>query len=212
MKHFVKKHTHHFGLWALSGLLLIWSMIWLNNLDKQTIQNTSTKTAEMKSTDSFATGTISQNILRSARDDKNEIASAAPRNDSEKNKQPISATSFVADAISNVTPIEKPDENSISVTFKFIAPTFNKEFPIKVAPQSTVYEAMQQLQEQIPIKFSQFSSLGAFVETIDNLTNDSKSNLYWIYYINGQAAKLGVSYIKLNHNDIITWRYENAKF
>ena len=214
MKHFVKKHTHHFGLWALSGLLLIWSMIWLNNLDKQMIQKTPIKTEKIK----LAASSTQEILLRQSVDqnDKNEIASASPLNDIEKTKpkndQPISATSFVADAISKVTPIEKPDENIISVTFKFIAPTFSKEFPIKVAPQNTVYEAMQQLQKQIPIKFKNFSAFGAFVEAIDDMTNNPNTNLFWIYYINGQAAKLGISYIKLNPNDVITWRYEQGIF
>jgi hypothetical protein len=206
MKHFVKKHTHHFGLWALSGLFLIWSMIWLNNLDKQIAQSEPIKTAEIKSQEILLRQLTDQNKIN-----KNDSAPHDKKNNKQQTK-PISADVLTADVISGITPVEKPDENLISVTFKFISPAFSKEFSIQAPLQNTVYEAMQQLQEQIPIKFSQFSSLGAFVEAIDGLYNDSKADLFWIYYINGQAAKLGVSYIKINPNDIITWRYETAKF
>ena len=216
MKHFVKKHTHHFGLWALSGLLLIWSMMWLNNLDKQTAQNTLIKTAEIKSATSSAE-TMSPKILRYAQDDNKK------QNDT-KNNQPISASILANDVISGVTPTENQkdtihstendqNEQKIPVTFKIISPTASKEFVLQVKPQSTVYDAMNELSKQIPIKFKQFSAgLGAFVEEIDGWANDSKTNLFWIYYINGQTAKLGVSSIKLNPNDIISWRYEQGKF
>lgn len=220
MKHFVKKHTHHFGLWALSGLLLIWSMIWLNNLNQETAQSALIyKTAEIKSANSSTDTEMKSSKI---------LPRFAPQDD--KKDKPISADALANNVISVITPTKDQkeilrslpagqagaqndkDEQAISVTFKIITPTTSKEFTLQVLPQSTVYDAMKQLQSQIPIKFTAFSGLGAFVEAIDNLANNSKTNLFWIYYINGQAAKLGVSSIKLNPNDIITWQYEQAKY
>ncbi|MEK9183131.1 MAG: DUF4430 domain-containing protein [Patescibacteria group bacterium] len=204
MKHFIKKHTHHFGLWALSGLLLIWSIIWINNLNQnknyttnETITPTSAKTA------------VAQLTAPPPNNAANKIKFSQAK---QKNEQPISTTSFTVEVIPDITPAEQPDEKKISVIFKFISPASTKEFSIQVAPQSTVYDAMRELQTQIPIKFKNFSNFGAFVETIDNIANDSHANLFWIYYINNEAAKLGISFIKLNPNDVITWRYEQGKF
>lgn len=190
--------------------------MWLNNLDKQ---------IEIKSQEIFrpdaSVGTQNNSGIASS--------PAVPRNDNapsadKQQTKPISADVLANDVISGVTPTENQkeivhsaendqNEQKISVTFKIISPIASKEFVLQVKPQSTVYEAMNELSKQVPIKFKQFGAgLGAFVEEIDGWANDSKTNLYWIYYLNGQAAKLGVSSIKLNLNDIITWRYEQEKF
>lgn len=81
-------------------------------------------------------------------------------------------------------------------------------------PGATVYKTMQDLMAENKITFhaTEYSGIGYFVDEIDNIKNDPKNGLYWIYYINGQSARVGVSLYSPKSNDIITWKYEKSKF
>lgn len=87
-------------------------------------------------------------------------------------------------------------------------------YQIKVAEKSTVYDAIQKLIEnkQITATLKEYSGMGKFVEEINGVASDSQSGKYWIYYINGQPAKTGISNYILKQNDKITWKYEHSKF
>lgn len=194
MRHFVKKHTHHFGLWAISGLLLIGSIFWLNNLNQLTISSQS------------LINNNSINLPAEPIIEKPAIITA-PTNSIQPKINPL-----VGDS-ATTTPLVLEQEQKKPIVFRIFEPAVAKEFTVQIAPASTVYEAMRQLQKQLPIKFKQFGgNLGAFVESIDNIANDASDNLFWIYYVNNVAAKLGISSTKLSPNDVITWKYENAKF
>jgi len=56
-----------------------------------------------------------------------------------------------------------------------------------------------------------YSNLGIMVQEINGIKNDPKNNQYWIYYINGEAAKIGISYYQLKPNDLIEWKFETSK-
>lgn len=83
-------------------------------------------------------------------------------------------------------------------------------YKLQVTGTSTVYELM--LNSQLNFKSKTFSGLGEFVEEINGLKNDAQTGKYWIYYINGESAKLGISQQTVKPNDIITWNYEKSIF
>jgi hypothetical protein len=91
-----------------------------------------------------------------------------------------------------------------------------EKYYTEVLEGSTVYEMMQTLTAMSVKSFSfttkEFAGMGHFVESINGVKNDIKAGKYWIYYINGQSAQVGISNQKLNSNDIIEWKYESSNF
>lgn len=200
MKHFVKKHAPHFGLWALSGLILLGSTVWLNHVNQRSPAHASRTIVP--------TASIVQTTSTAPVPPAKEKSRAVPV-PTQKNINPEPLAEPLIESLAEEKMVE---ENKISVSFKFIAPGWTKDLAVLVKEDSTVYEAMKELVKEgkISVEFKQFSGLGAFVQSIDGLA--PKGNQYWIYYLNGQTANVGVSLTKLKNNDVITWRYETAKF
>ena len=65
---------------------------------------------------------------------------------------------------------------------------------------------MQKLQAEGKINFKDknYSGMGKFVEEINGLK--SSQNKYWIYYINGKEANVGISNYKINPGDVVSWK------
>jgi len=83
-----------------------------------------------------------------------------------------------------------------------------------VPKDTTALQAMKDLQDQGGIQFSgkDFGgALGFFVEEINEIKNDRKKGIYWVYSINGEKARIGISNYILQDKDIITWTYENEE-
>lgn len=82
-------------------------------------------------------------------------------------------------------------------------------YPLQVLEGTSVYHAMKILDgNKITVDFKSYSGLGHFVEGINGQTSDTIKGKYWIYYINGAKAQVGISNYFLKSNDIITWKYE----
>ncbi len=88
-----------------------------------------------------------------------------------------------------------------------------KSYPVGFIAGSSVYEVMKNLHAdgKVTIRFKNYSGLGHFVDGIDGVNSDTFRAKYWIYYINGAKAKIGISNYTLKQNDIITWKYESAE-
>ena len=110
----------------------------------------------------------------------------------------------------NNTTISSCQQNCIDAEIKIGVTSYK----LQVTSYTTVYDAMTILQQNSNFSFSgtTYSSLGFFVNEINGIKNDIKNNKFWIYYINDQSAKVGVSNYKLNNNDLIKWEYEESKF
>ncbi len=85
-----------------------------------------------------------------------------------------------------------------------------KSYPVSFIAYTSVYEVMKQLNDsgKIKVDFKNYSGLGYFVDGIDGVKSDTLRGKYWIYYINGAKAQVGISTYELNSKDIITWKYE----
>lgn len=51
-----------------------------------------------------------------------------------------------------------------------------------------------------------YPTLGSFLESIDGLKN--QNGFYWMLYINGSSASVGMSHAQVVPGDRIEWRYE----
>lgn len=85
----------------------------------------------------------------------------------------------------------------------------NQSYTVNVIPGTSVYDAMRILDgNKISVKFKSYSGLGYFVDGINGQNSDTLGGHYWIYYINGAKAQIGISSYILKPHDIITWKYE----
>ena len=77
----------------------------------------------------------------------------------------------------------------------------------EISEEISVYDFMYNLRTKGEIDFKEktYSGMGKFIEEINGIKNGES---YWIYYINGEKANIGVSNYKINEGDIISWRYE----
>jgi hypothetical protein len=73
---------------------------------------------------------------------------------------------------------------------------------------TTVYDFMDRLQKEKKITFTEktYTGLGKLIESINGVRSDG--NNYWIYYVNGQKAKVGVSNYTIKPGDVVSWKYE----
>ena len=80
-----------------------------------------------------------------------------------------------------------------------------------VAQDTTLYEIMKSASKESDFSFSgvDYSSLGFFVDTINGQKNTGGK--YWILYVNGALATVGVSQLLVKPGDRFDWRYENGK-
>lgn len=90
----------------------------------------------------------------------------------------------------------------------------DQKYLVGLPDKSTAYDAMIKLQTEgkITLGLKEYSGMGYFIEEINGIKNNGQMNKYWIYYINGQSAKIGVSSYILKNNDLITWEYATPKF
>ncbi len=90
-----------------------------------------------------------------------------------------------------------------------------EEYNTEFKEGMTVYELMQILSASSikPFMFSgqdYGASMGYFVTEINGIKNDPQAGKYWIYYINGESAKIGISNHIINKGYVIEWKYEDS--
>lgn len=71
-----------------------------------------------------------------------------------------------------------------------------------------VYDFMDRLRDEGKINFKErtYIGMGKFIEEINGIRGDGER--YWIYYVNGKKATIGVSNYKINPGDVVSWKYE----
>jgi len=81
------------------------------------------------------------------------------------------------------------------------------KYETKITGVISVYQFMEKLQKEGKINFKDitYSGMGKFVEEINGTKNGDK---YWIYYVNGKKANIGVSNYKIKTGDVVSWKYE----
>ena len=88
----------------------------------------------------------------------------------------------------------------------------DRRYESDISQNTSVYDFMVELQDTQDFQFSgrDFFGIGFFVEEINHVVENAQERVYWIFYINDQKAKVGISSYIIQPNDIITWKYEKA--
>ena len=109
------------------------------------------------------------------------------------------------------TATEKPIKKTITVQLKASGPNVAYNSKIEVAAGSTVQTVMNTAKQQgFRYSVSQNSSLGAFVESIQGVSTNKDTEMYWIYRVNGAVAIAGISSYVIKSGDVISWTYEKS--
>jgi len=89
-------------------------------------------------------------------------------------------------------------DNGVSVT---------DTLEVEMTPGSTAFDL---LNAHTTLNYTEDPLYGAFVTHINNVGNvDGK---YWMFYVNGEMASVGISAYVLNDNDLILMRLEAASW
>jgi len=98
------------------------------------------------------------------------------------------------------------ETNTISVLFQIL----DKRYELEISENTNVFEAMKKLQDdkkgEFSFNYKEYPGMGAFVNEINGIKG--KSGAYWIYYVNGKEASVGVSSYILKEGDSILWKQE----
>jgi hypothetical protein len=99
----------------------------------------------------------------------------------------------------------KPVSN-IQVALKVLGETYK----VGIENGATVYDVMNIVKETKENNFSfiskEYPGLGIFVDEINGIKGTPQK--YWIYYVNGKEAPIGISNYILKDGDIINWKQE----
>jgi hypothetical protein len=76
----------------------------------------------------------------------------------------------------------------------------------------TVYDFMEQLQNEGKINFTEknYAGMGKLIDGINGIKNNNSQS--WIYYVNGKEAQVGVSNYKIKSGDVVSWKYEKSNY
>ena len=105
-------------------------------------------------------------------------------------------------------PLEKVSEKAIQTILEINGTRYESE----IKKEISVYDFMTQLKDTGKITFTEktYSGMGKFIEEINGVKSDRDN--YWIYYVNGVEASIGVSNYKINPGDVVSWKYEKNKY
>lgn len=86
-------------------------------------------------------------------------------------------------------------------------------YQVFVPKGSSVYEMMKVASDTYGFDFKgkEHSGLGFFAEEIGGVRQDKQKGMYWIYYINGKKAQVGISHYIVQPGDTVTWKYEEME-
>lgn len=111
----------------------------------------------------------------------------------------------------DVLPIQESQEqeNLIKATLA----VEEKTYVVSLPKGSSAYDLMVQAQESLDFQFKgkEFPGLGFFIQEINGLEQSPRLGKYWVYYVNGAKAEVGISAYTVNSNDIISWKYEDEE-
>ncbi|MCP6726461.1 MAG: DUF4430 domain-containing protein [Patescibacteria group bacterium] len=103
-------------------------------------------------------------------------------------------------------------ENVLGTDIAVILETEETRYEVTIPQGSSVFDVMQTAQDQgFTFAGREFSGLGFFVEEIEGKRQNPKERMYWIYYVNGKKAQVGVSLYIIEDNNVITFKYEEME-
>lgn len=88
----------------------------------------------------------------------------------------------------------------------------DKKYETTTLSNQTVFDLMNRLvkNNSFSFKTKEFKGAGSFVEEINNIKNDANKKMYWMFYVNGKTAEVGIDQQIVKENDVIEWKYEKS--
>lgn len=131
------------------------------------------------------------------------------------NTTPTTAISQTATSQANTeatAPKETTEETAVSaqIVVTVSGPGVTQRCEVPVSGSMNVHQLMKQASAQCKFSYrvKDFTSLGAFVDELGGLVSDQKNGKFWIYYVNGKKANIGVSGYTAQPDDVVAWVYE----
>lgn len=94
---------------------------------------------------------------------------------------------------------------TISINFTGIGDNFTLTKKIRIENRTLLFDA---LKNNFNINYTTHTTYGAFITSIEGVKNTDTQ--YWMYYINGEHAMVGVSSYLITEPVNIEWRYEKV--
>jgi len=127
--------------------------------------------------------------------------------DKKNQEEQVQVKEGIERPIINLINNKPPTETIFPCDRKINLIVFDKNYEIGIDEESSVFEAMDNLQRNkennFSFKYKEYSSLGIFIDELNEIK--SGSGKYWIYSVNGKEASIGVSKYLLKEGDIIKW-------
>lgn len=90
----------------------------------------------------------------------------------------------------------------------------DKKYTLKFNDGDTLINAVDKLTlaSDQPFLYTskEYAGMGVMIQSINGIKNNPQTNEYWIYYINGASAKIGISNYKLKSGDLIEWKFTTS--
>ena len=85
---------------------------------------------------------------------------------------------------------------------------------IRLSEGKTVFDLLKKVTEEnnLGLSFKEYPDLGVFIESIDNIGSDPKSNKWWQYWVNNEYAQLEAGSFFLEDGDTVEWKYIESQF
>ncbi len=75
-----------------------------------------------------------------------------------------------------------------------------------------VLKAASQVQNCYKFRYKNYSGLGAYITSICGVQQNHEERMYWMFYVNGKKASVGVSSFFPKAGDVITMKYEKVNW
>ena len=99
----------------------------------------------------------------------------------------------------------------ISVVLKINNGQNEEVFEHNIQKGKTALDLMKESQSKGNIEFLyEESSVGVFVNSINNIENSVGDNIFWMFYVNDKMAGVGIGAYDLQNGDVIEWKYINT--
>lgn len=136
------------------------------------------------------------------------IASSTP--DPETTQvNPTSSTPPTTSTTTNTPTASTTQPRVSSITLEVLGATHHADVP----EHTSVYGLLTMLRDTDNITFETkpFGSLGYYVTSLNGISENPWGRKFWIYYINGAKAQVGISQYQLKPGDTISWKLEDQE-
>lgn len=80
---------------------------------------------------------------------------------------------------------------------------------VMLLKEATVFDLLEKITSENNLKlgFKDYGELGAFIESIGDITNDTKGDRFWQFWVNNEYGQIGSSNYHLKDGDIVEWKF-----